>query len=105
MQMKAVAVLGEVLMVLIRVRNALAAGSFAQRWTLQQTLRAGDPQGALTLGAAVGRKAAERMCLLFATVDVAANVTNALNQGRLGGLIPVTAAQVRSCVHQQTRVC
>ena len=102
--MKAVAVLGEALMVLIRVRNALAAGSFAQRWTLQQTLRAGDPQGAPTLGA-VGGRAPERICLLCATIDVAANVTNALNQGRLGGLVPVTAAQVRSFVHHQTRVC
>lgn len=92
-QMKAVAVLEEVLTVLIRVRSGLTSGSFSARWSLQQVLKAGESQP--SKDAAVGQRAAERMCLLCATVNVAANVTNALNQGRLGGLVPVTAAQVK----------
>ena len=96
-------------MLLIRLNIGLSKGYFTDRWTLQQAFDASraSATGVSSLtrksksqDAGSSREAAERLGLLCATVNVAANVTQALNPGRLGVLVPSTAAQVRPLHHQ-----
>ena len=97
------AVIEDVVTLLIRVSDTMAKGGFNGRWTLQQALDASRGLPAASKNAP-GQKeddalhcgaATERLGLLLTTVNVAANVTNALHSSRLGRLVLSTAAQVR----------
>ncbi|KAK9847969.1 hypothetical protein WJX84_001211 [Apatococcus fuscideae] len=93
---KARAILEELILLLIRLNNGLADGSFVHRWTLRQAFDAAAAAKGRPVeeAPAMGQKAAARMGLLCATVCVAVNVTNAMNEGTLSSLVLNTAVQL-----------
>ncbi len=102
LQAKARAILEELILLLIRLNNGLADGSFVHRWTLRQAFDAAAAAKGRPVeeAPAMGQKAAARMGLLCATVCVAVNVTNAMNEGTLSSLVLNTAVQVRDATCQ-----